>query len=73
MSSTVRLEVNGESREYAGDAAPETVAQLIASLHLDATMVVAEVNGDIVKRDDFARHILADGDKVEIVRFVGGG
>ena len=73
MSETLRLVVNGEDREYAGGEFPGTVSDLIASFGLDATMVVAEVNGDIVRRDDFASHTLAGGDKIELVRFVGGG
>lgn len=73
MSPKTRLEVNGEAREYEKGGMPGTVAELIASLELDPAMVVAEVNGGIVKRVDFPRHSLADGDRIELVRFVGGG
>lgn len=73
MSQRLRLTVNGESREYAPDAFPASVLELIQSLELDAGMVVAEVNGDIVRRQGFADRVLDDGDTVELVRFVGGG
>lgn len=67
------LSINGESREFVDSLFPGTVADLIATLELDPAMVVAEVNGDIVGRADFASHALQHGDSVELVRFVGGG
>ena len=73
MSVVARLKVNGEPKEYSSDDFPANVTALIESLALDPQLVVAEVNGDIVKRVDFSSKALADGDVVEIVRFVGGG
>lgn len=67
------ITVNGENREYAASVFPATVLALIESLDINPQLVVAEVNGDIIKRDNFAGHALADGDTVELVRFVGGG
>lgn len=73
MSHTARLLVNGEDKEFVDGAFPATILELLNILGLDAKMVVAEVNGDIVRRQDFASHALASGDKVELVRFVSGG
>jgi thiamine biosynthesis protein ThiS len=73
MSDKATLEVNGRIIEYDKEALPATVLELIDSLGLDATMVVAEINAEIVKRCDLAERGLSDGDKVELVRFVGGG
>ncbi len=67
------LTVNGETREYGEADFPGTVEALAQSLGLDPTGIVAEVNGDIVRREDIACHALAGGDTVELVRFVGGG
>ena len=67
------LSVNGAEHRFDGGTFPATVAALIAHLGLDARMVVAEVNGDIVGRDAFSSHALKPGDTVELVRFVGGG
>ncbi len=67
------LTVNGAARAFPPDGFPPTVAALLAELGLEASMVVAEVNGEIVRRDAYAAHPLADGDTVELVRFVGGG
>ncbi len=68
-----RLVVNGEEKTYGGGAFPASVAALAESLGLDPALVVAEVNGEVVRRDRVAGHALADGDRVELVRFVGGG
>ncbi len=67
------LTVNGERREYGEADFPGTVEALAQSLGLDPAGIVAEVNGGIVRREDIARHALAGGDAVELVRFVGGG
>ena len=66
----LRLCVNGEERAV---PAPMTVAQLLAHLGLEARQVAVERNRAIVRRDDHARTALADGDRLEIVTFVGGG
>ena len=73
MKEAAALRVNGEDKAFAPGAFPATAADLIALLALDPKMVVAEVNGVIVSRGDIARHPLAPGDTVELVRFVGGG
>ena len=73
MNEASFLRVNGQTREYGAADFPETVAALVASVGIDANMVVAEINGEIVSRNDYETHRLAPGDKVELVRFVGGG
>jgi len=50
-----------------------TLAQLLDSLKLDAQRVAVERNLEVVTRDEFDKIILADGDTLEIVQFVGGG
>ncbi len=62
--------VNGESRDVAADL---TVGELVEQLALNPKTVVAQRNGEIVPRELFHEVRLADGDEVEIVRFVGGG
>lgn len=73
MSRGSVLEVNGEARTYDNAALPGTLADLLKEMDLDPQLVVAEVNGDIVSRKDFGSKTLAGGDKIELVRFVGGG
>lgn len=50
-----------------------SVSGLLAKLSLKAETTVAEVNGVIIKRGEYSNLALKDGDKVELVRFVGGG
>jgi thiazole synthase len=66
----LRLTVNGEPRTA---PAGTTVAGLIALLGMEAARVAVERNQDVVPRRTWTEAPLADGDKVEIVAFVGGG
>ena len=50
-----------------------TVADLLARLKLEPIRVAVEVNEDLVPRKSFEKTPLRDGDRVEIVTFVGGG
>ncbi len=57
----------------AGDYAVANLSGLLAVLELDARKVAVERNLEIVPRSLFAATALADGDRVEIVHFIGGG
>ena len=63
------ITLNGEERRIgAGD-----VAALVAELGLDTRKVAVECNLEIVPRSLYGDTALADGDRVEIVTFIGGG
>jgi thiamine biosynthesis protein ThiS len=49
------------------------ISDLISSLGLDTERVAVELNKKIVRRADWASTMISEGDKVEIVHFVGGG
>jgi thiazole synthase len=66
----VRLSVNGESREFPN---PLTVENLLGILSLDPRKVAVERNLAIVPRSAYGAVDLADGDRLEIVHFIGGG
>ena len=66
----VRLSVNGESREFPN---PLTVERLLGLLSLDPRKVAVERNLAIVPRSAYGAVDLADGDRLEIVHFIGGG
>jgi thiamine biosynthesis protein ThiS len=66
----MRLLVNGEERAVEPKT---TVKQLLASLGLADTLVAVERNEEIVPRAQHESTALADGDRVEVVHFVGGG
>ena len=67
---SLSLVLNGESRVM---EAVRTVADLVAALGLDARKVAVERNLEIVPRSLYDRTELADGDRIEIVAFIGGG
>lgn len=66
----MRLTVNGEARGFEGVA---TIAALVSALGLDGKKLAVERNLEIVPRSRYAATALADGDRIEIVAFVGGG
>jgi thiamine biosynthesis protein ThiS len=62
--------INGAEKEFESTM---TISALLDSLGLKKGMTVVELNGEIIERDDFDNRNINHGDKVEIVRFVGGG
>lgn len=64
------ITLNGDRHDL---AAPMTVAQLLATLDIDARRVAVEHNLVVVKRAKYNETIVREGDAVEIVNFVGGG
>ena len=64
------VQINGESREV---AAGTTLDDLVGELSLAPTRIAVELNQQVVRRDKWAQTILAGGDRIEIVHFVGGG
>jgi thiamine biosynthesis protein ThiS len=66
----VRLRVNGAEQEYADGLCGR---QLLEAIDWTAATLVAEVNGRIVRRDEFLALELRDGDELELVTVVGGG
>jgi sulfur carrier protein len=66
----VTIVCNGEPRSL---AQATTVAALVAELALPPRQIAVEVNLQLIPRGQHAQHVLADGDRVEIVSLVGGG
>ena len=66
----MRINVNGE--EHAAQEGM-TVEALVAQLALRPERLAIELNGEVVRRADWQRTTLGEGDRVEIVHFVGGG
>jgi thiamine biosynthesis protein ThiS len=66
----VTLQINGESRNFADGL---TLADLIAQLGSTPDRVAVELNLEIVPRDKWQETMLRNGDRLEIVHFVGGG
>ena len=70
LSSTMQIIVNGESQERDH---PLTVTSLLESLDLRSEQVAVEVNLKILDRSDLETWNLEEGDKIEILSFIGGG
>ena len=66
----MRVIVNGEDRAFHG---VKTVAALVAALQLDGRKLAIERNLEIVPRSAYDKTALCDGDRIEIVHFIGGG
>lgn len=66
----MQLYVNGEPQEVQDGL---TVAGLLAHLGDLPGRVAVEVNAEVVRRAHHAEHVLREGDRVEVVTFVGGG
>lgn len=70
MGETVQIHVNGEVKAWRNGA---TVADLLRDLDLKTERVAVELNLEILDRTTFAQRALNDGDRVEILSFIGGG
>jgi len=66
----VKILLNGEGREL---PAGRTLGALVDSLGLERGWVVAERNSEVPDRRTWDDVELADGDQIELVRFMGGG
>lgn len=66
----MRLTVNGETFETSSAG---TILELFNELRIEPGRVAVEVNLSIIKKSDYSTFRLNEGDKVEIVNFVGGG
>jgi thiamine biosynthesis protein ThiS len=69
----MKLQINGEERSFGDAASPFTLTALVESLGMKPDRVAVELNREIVPRDRWAETRLAEGDRLEVVHFVGGG
>ncbi len=66
----MKIKLNGTLSEFEKGT---TVAGLLRNLQIEPESVAVEVNLDIVKKRDYQKCELKDGDSIEVVNFVGGG
>jgi len=69
-SAILRIIVNGEEHEAAEQW---TIATLVEQLALQPERLAVERNREVVRRAEWPRTFLIEGDKLEIIHFVGGG
>jgi thiamine biosynthesis protein ThiS len=73
LSESVIITLNGERHDLSTPLETMSVAELLASLDIDARRVAVEHNLVVVKRAAYGETVVREGDAVEIVNFVGGG
>ncbi len=69
-AGTIQVRLNGKERDV---AAGQTVRALLESLELRPSLVVVELNREILARDSYDDVPVQEGDTIELVHFVGGG
>ncbi len=66
------LRINGVEKQFPAGM-PKTLTELLGQLDINEATVVAEIDGQIVAKENFAQTQLSGGQSIELVRFVGGG
>ena len=67
---SIRVRLNGKDRDVEDGL---TVTRLLESLDLNPLLVVVELNREILDRNAYASTPVGQGDRIELVHFVGGG
>ena len=70
---SLTLVLNGQSRTFPKLMSSATLEQVVEELGLKADRIAVELNGTIVPRLERVECVLKDGDRLELVHFVGGG
>ena len=66
----LKIILNGEEKFI---EAKSSIKNLIDDLELDIKKIAVENNYEIILPENFAEFILSEGDRVEIIHFIGGG
>lgn len=70
MADALQIRVNGQPRDCRSGS---TVGDLLRELEIKTDRVAVELNLEIVDREDFEHRSLKQGDRLEILSFIGGG
>jgi sulfur carrier protein len=73
MHAALTIQLNGQRRDFSELTSPADLVSVINALGLKADRIAVEHNGEIVSRTAWAQAQVAEGDRLEIVHFVGGG
>ena len=73
MEPALHLVVNGVPRTLDGLASPSPLTSVLERLEMRPDRVAVELNSEIAPRAKWPELVIQDGDRVEIVHFVGGG
>lgn len=67
------ITINGQSRELKALVGPVELERVVEALELKGDRVAIECNGEIAPRTEWETVLVREGDRLEIVHFVGGG
>ena len=67
----MKLKINGEMKEFETNI--KNISELLKALNVNSNFVAVELNGSVVYKEHFETTEVKNGDKVEVVSFVGGG
>ena len=70
VSSLIKIFINGDLRKFPQET---NIASVLESLNISSKHIAIEINENLVFRSDWQETNLKDGDKVEIVKAIGGG
>ena len=73
MSSALCLVVNGQPRTLDGLDSPAPLTVVLERLELRQDRIAVELNGEIAPRTKWGEMTVLDGNRIEVVHFVGGG
>jgi thiamine biosynthesis protein ThiS len=73
MGMALTVILNGQSRSFEALEEAANLEQLVVELGLKGDRVAIEHNGEIAARSNWAQTALREGDRLEVVHFVGGG
>ena len=67
------LKINGKEKQFSEDNLPKDLIELLDRMDINQATVVAEIDGVIIERKNFAETKIGPDQSIELVRFVGGG
>lgn len=66
----MNITLNGQKHNIESNI---TLEEMLINLNIEQNNIIAEVNGEVVTKDEFSNKIINENDIIELVRFVGGG
>jgi sulfur carrier protein len=67
------LVINGQARSFENLSSPTTLVEVVAEMSLKGDRIAVELNGEIAQRARWQQIDVSNGDRLEVVHFVGGG
>jgi len=68
---SMKINLNNKEISMAGESF--SVRELLSLMHFTFPMIVVKINGRLVKKEDYERMFIGDGDNVEAIHLISGG